>query len=275
MILKYTNSQGKTFDLLSNGLMRLKTGNFHSYSWKAIGTTQQYGIKLDRFVKDAYEYKATIVFKGLSSQRKAMINEFHEAMTVDIINKTPGRIEFEQNYIECFIITTNTYPDDASHMTLNDIVIWAPYPFWIQKLEKQFYPQSEIKEGGGLDFSTDFPFDFASENAGTALWYVDHYAPSNFEMIIYGPCLNPRVLINGYPYQIFTELESSDYLVLDSKKHTIVKHLANGSTSNLYNSRQFSPSVFAKIPRGDLVFNWNGEFGFDLTLYIERSEPKW
>ena len=94
-------------------------------------------------------------------------------------------------------------------------------------------------------------------------------------MTIYGPCENPRILINGYPRQIFTSLESNEYLVIDSRDSTVIKHLANGTTVSVYNSRQFQPSIFEKIPSGLLSIDWTGLFGFDVTLFLERSEPKW
>lgn len=93
-------------------------------------------------------------------------------------------------------------------------------------------------------------------------------------MRMYGPCTDPCVTINGHPYQIITTLESGEYLEVDSKAQTIIKYMENGTTSNLYNSRLFEYSVFKKIPCGESIINWNGTFGFELIVYMERSELK-
>ena len=50
----------------------------------------------------------------------------------------------------------------------------------------------------GIDFPYNHPFDFAGVKRGTAVWEVEHIIPSDFQMIIYGPCVNPRILINDY-----------------------------------------------------------------------------
>jgi hypothetical protein len=44
--------------------------------------------------------------------------------------------------------------------------------------------------------------------------------------------------------------------------------------TNLFDSRNKAQSVFEKIPEGALTFAWEG-FSFELTLFEERSEPKW
>ena len=34
-------------------------------------------------------------------------------------------------------------------------------------------------------------------------------------------------------------------------------------------------NLFKKIPNENNVVSWNTSFGFDVTLFQERSEPKW
>ena len=48
---------------------------------------------------------------------------------------------------------------------------------------------------------TDYPFELVEEKRGSGVFEIDHIIPSDFEMVIYGPCSNPKVLINGYPYR--------------------------------------------------------------------------
>jgi hypothetical protein len=38
--------------------------------------------------------------------------------------------------------------------------------------------------------------------------------------------------------------------------------------------RNKAESVFEQIPAKSLSLSWPGTFGFDLTLYEERSEPR-
>lgn len=106
-------------------------------------------------------------------------------------------------------------------------------------------------------------------------WNIEHPTSSEFRMIVYGPCVNPRILINGYPYEVFTTLDARDYMIIDSQSDTVYKYLNNGTVQNLFHNRGLEHSIFEKIPSGLLNFNWSGDFGFDLTLYLERREAAW
>ena len=96
----------------------------------------------------------------------------------------------------------------------------------------------------GWTFSADIPFDFTNEKRGSSSFEINHIIPSDFEMIVYGPCINPKVLINGYPYEILTTLESNEYLILNTAEQTITKYLSNGTTDNLFNVRGYDYSDF-------------------------------
>ena len=107
------------------------------------------------------------------------------------------------------------------------------------------------------------------------IWKVDHYAPCEFLMIIFGPVADPRIVINGHPYQVYDTLLENEYMQIDSRKNTVIKYMANGTRQNLYDLRAKMESVFEPITPGNIAVNWPGSYGFDLTLYLERSEPRW
>lgn len=273
MILKYVNSRGRTFDLTANSLVRIKDGNFHSYGWTYEGVAQRFGVDVSSFSKKPYEYSAVLEFRGTVEERKALIDSFHDAIEYDVMMKREGTLFWSDYYIKCYISETDTYPDDKSFRTLNEIVIFCPYPFWIKEEKTQFFKSSQLGATSGLDFPFDFEFDFADSMSGNGIMVVSHHLPSDFKMDIYGPCANPLVTIKGYPYQVFCILGENEYLSIDSRQNTVVKYSVNGVQTNMYNSRRFEPSIFEKIPPGLFTVNWSGEFGFDITVFKERSEP--
>ena len=154
-------------------------------------------------------------------------------------------------------------------------IIATPELVWVVEATRQFFPQLEETAASGIDFQYDYPFDFAGEKRGIAAWDVDHIIPSEYRMIIYGPCVNPKILINDYPYEFFVTLESREYLIIDSQKRTIRRYLTNGTVQNLFNQRAQKQTVFERIPSGLLNVNWSGDYGFDLTLFLNRREPPW
>lgn len=275
MRIAYINSEGKVFEFLNNNRIKIADADFHKYTYGYDGTELTYGVEVENFKKDPITYPIELNFYGSTKNREQHIADFDDAAAYDRENKKTGKIIWGEWYISCYVIEGDTYPSEKqSNVTVKEVSLLCPYPFWIRDVSFQFIPQKSEQSTGGLDFPTDFPFDFAPEEFGVEVRQVDHYTSSDFVMRYYGPCVEPKVMVNGYPYQIFTTLEVNEYLEINSKKNSVTKFLANGTTVDLYNSRSFKNSVFEKIPGGRLVFNWPGTFGVDLTLFLERSVPK-
>ena len=158
-----------------------------------------------------------------------------------------------------------------------ELGIYCPYPMWAEEESKSFYPDSADKGGiyNFLDYPYDYQYDYSKPLSGTEHWYVDHYRSSNFQMTIYDPCANPRIIIAGQVYQVYDTLETHEYIVIDSRKKTIIKRLANGTEQNIFYKKATGNSIFTEIPPGDILINWSGEFGFDIVVYKERSVPEW
>lgn len=281
MILTYTNSQGETIDFLSSKI-RVKEANFSEYEWKYDSVEQQYGVNITRFTKDALQYEMSVVFKGSVAQRKENLNAFYAITEKDIIFKTQGTLKCGQDILKCFILKSSTAPEEGTSWTIKTFTVVAPYPFWIETVTKSFLPQAqESKSGDFLDFDYDFDYDFTPQSTGKEMWFVDHFAPSRFKLIVYGECVNPEITINGHLYKVFSSLGKDEYMVIESNSggfnspNKITKYLSNGTRENILNYRNKTESVFELIQPPYINVAWNGLFGFDLTLFIERSEPRW
>lgn len=268
MIVKYINSSMESVELNGAGI-KLRDANFFRKIWTPEKNNKRYN-----YIKEPLEYKMIIEVVGTFKFKRETLDKIFEVTEKDLISSKTGRLFFNDWYLNCNITESKTYPSESPIGMISEMIVFAEDAIWIKESTKQFFPQSSVDVSDGLDYDFDYEFDYAPEQAGVERWYIDHYASSDFNMIIYGPCVDPKILINGYPHQIYTDLEESDYLIIDSRKHEITKHMANGTTANLYNSRSFEHSVFEKIPCGDVVFNWPGNFGFDVTLFLERSEPE-
>ena len=82
--------------------------------------------------------------------------------------------------------------------------------------------------------------------------------------------------IGGIVRQVYTTLEAGQYLLIDSRDKTVKRVLNDGSVLNEFdNRRRGTKSIFEPITPGMNEVTWNNAFGFDLTLFIERSEPEW
>lgn len=215
------------------------------------------------------------VYGDTVEEYEAAANRMFEVTEYDVKANKRGKLYYGNQYVLCNLISNikdNIYEEIGFHES--HITMITDHPYWIHEVYLQFIPTEQKEIADGLDFPTDFPFDFAIEKTGVKWINIEHYTPCDFKMRMYGPCTDPCVTINGHPYQIITTLESGEYLEVDSKAQTIIKYMENGTTSNLYNSRLFEYSVFKKIPCGESIINWNGTFGFELIVYMKRSELK-
>lgn len=276
MTVKYINSRNMEIDLLSFPT-RVKDVNFHQYTWGYDGSDQQYGANITKFTKDPIQYEATVIFRGTVDRRKEKLNNFTETTEVDIINRTPGKLICGDYYIQAYAISSSTAPYDGADWTQKDVTFLCPYPFWIREEKRSFTPLKITgdTDDNFLDYEYDYLYDYTAPTAGNAIWMVDHYAPCEFLMTIFGEASEPRIFVNGHPYQIYTTLMPNEYLQIDSRKNTVMKFMANGTRQDLYDMRAKLQTVFEPITPGNIAVNWPGSFGFDLTLFCERSEPRW
>lgn len=251
------------------------SGNPYVTKWKYRGTQKQYGLEINQFEKDPISLPLVFRFRGSLKEIKKNLDLFFQECEKDILLRKAGTLWINDWSIRGYFIERETIPSEEFYGNEMSAIFLAPYPFWTKTIEKEFSKQSTIEGDIGLDFDFDFAFDFAADETGRASWNVDHYTKSHFKMKIYGPVDKPKILVNDYPYQIHTTLKAGEYLTIDSRDNTVIKYLYDGKIEDIYNSRDFEYSVFEKMPSGLLNIIWSGEFGFELALFLERSEPKW
>lgn len=275
--IKYVCSNGEEYNLIGEK-MRATSGYFHAYEWKPNTTEREMGVTVNAFAKEPVTYDITLTVRGKEKERKQILNKLTNAFEYDVVNLTPGRIYYGEYYIDGYVKkSSNEVSSENNSRTDCKIEIYCPYPFWSMEQQESFYPDSanKGKPYTFLDYPIKYNYDYSRKSAGTQNWIIDHFRDNNFEMAIYGPCADPRILINGYPYQIYETLEAGEYILIASREKTITKHLRNGTVQNIFAKRAKDKSVFALIPSGVLTINWSGEFGFDIKVYKERSVPEW
>lgn len=270
--LKYVNSQNETIDFRSFET-QIYAGNFHSYKWKYEGTTQSYGIDVEDYAKDPLELEMIVAAR--TADRAEQLNRILEITEYDVVNKRRGRLYWGDYYIECNVMESDTAPSEDFFGAERTMKIIAPRAFWVRENKKSFYAGGQETEEGGLNYAYNYAYNYAGRSKGAARWDTGHFAESEFQLIIYGPCVNPRINIAGHPYQLLDTIEKNEYATINSRDLTITKNRSNGTIGDIWDKQAKEDSVFQKIPGGVIDIGWNGNFGFDLTIYQERSEPEW
>lgn len=195
----------------------------------------------------------------------------------DVCDMNPGRIIINGCYMRGYIYeskkTKYYYNKRFLQSTLKFV---SDEPQWVTESTKAFHPVGSDTGYPHLDYPYDYDYDYAPDIISVGHINLDHYAPCKYLLKIYGPAINPAVTIGGIVRQVYTTLEAGQYLLIDSRDKTVKRVLNDGSVLNEFdNRRRGTKSIFEPITPGMNGVTWNNAFGFDLTLFIERSEPEW
>lgn len=200
------------------------------------------------------------------------LSDFFDA---DVLAGKSGKLYVGSGYLRCFITKNNTSDKYLeTRKMLVEVEILPDGEEWIYEQTYIFRPQEESKTGKNLDFNFDFPFDFYNGMSNMAL-LNEAITDVDFEMIVYGKCENPEIMIDGQKYIVHCQLGSGEYLVINSLTKKIYKVKNDGEKVNQYHLQDTDWYIFQKISSGKHTVSWSGLFGFDITLFERRSEPKW
>ena len=267
----YISSAGNTYQLHSKNGVLHKRLPFRSWSWKPRTTELEQGVRVSGFTRAAAQYKSELLFYGSVEEQTELVNDLHDDFEGDMRRKKTGRIIVEGQYLDMYVIGV-----DARHnngVTTDSIQIYAPYPYWMQE-EKIVLDASAVTGSGFLDYEYDYMYDYTAPVMGRKIIKSDFPFDSEFQMVVYGLAVNPRITINDYPYTLYATIPQGAYVIIDSKQKSIMMYNANGTRTDLFNFRNKTESIFQKIPAGDLDIAWDSSYGVDITVFRERSEPK-
>lgn len=269
--IKYIASSGREYNLTANGTIHT-SANYYSFAWNVQGTTLQHGVRVSDFSRQPAEYDVDLVIYGTPAQRRQLLTALHNDFENDMRKKKTGRIVWGNYYIDCFITQSQTNPFETWRYLQNTIHIYAPYPFWVQETQITLPASGEVASGY-LDYPFDYLYDYTAPVVGEKIIKSDFPFDSEFQMVIYGLAVNPRITINDYPYILRATIPQGAYVIIDSRSHSITQYNSDGTQSNMFNYRNKTDSIFSKIPGGNLEISWDASFGADITVYHEKSEP--
>ena len=202
------------------------------------------------------------------------INNLMEIAEKDVLSKEAGRFIIGDYYFKAYITGSKKKKYSTRRGWLHaNLTVVSDYPAWVKETSSSF-TAGGAESGKDLDFTYDFPYDFTSPNKIKSI-INPSFADVDFKLIIYGEVDNPSVTIGGNEYKVNCRVNAGEYLTINSKEKSIYVTRNTGEIINRFKDRSKDTYIFTKIPSGELKVSWNGTFGFDVTLYEERSEPKW
>ena len=151
---------------------------------------------------------------------------------------------------------------------------------WWRLVTKHFM----LDEDNGAETYLDYPYDFEydyQKTAYTGSVEPNVLTPSDVYLVIYGPAVNPYVIVGDNKYQVNVTVPSGGYVIVDGREKTILMTLADGTVQNAFSygvrggGEGGGTYIFERIQPGTSEVAYTGAFGFDLGWYEEEGEPPW
>ena len=270
--LKYINHLNETVDFGTDGIY-VNKNELRDYEW----TITKRNDKIKSFGQGVVKRKLPVVIicdtveKSLSAR-----NRLYEVVEKDVLAQQYGRIVVDGYYMRCYVMKSQKkdYTTAQRYISLT-LTVATDIPVWIRETKHIFRKSADTGIGGkNLDYPFDYAFDYKGVNGNGSINNAG-IAESNFRLIIYGECVDPEIKIGNHLYKINGKIGKNEYMTIDSVTKEIFLTTNDGKRVNRFNDRYRRSYIFEKIPAGSIPVVWVGEYGFDLILYDERSEPKW
>ncbi len=281
MNIYYCSGTGNEKLDFMNETYRVNVQELISYEWE-YGMSENIGRnggKITDFKRSIAQKEITVAISGRNRTiYSEALNLFLMVTERDIQNLTPGRLYMGENYLTCYLI--NSSPSSAWNPWITfmekQVSVLSEYPFWCTETTIEYLPSRRIEaESPYLDYSYCYPYDYLRDMSGIRILENGHFSSCDFQIVVYGPVLNPKIEIAGHPYEVYTTLYDDEYMMIDSRNGKVWKKTKDGNETNLFNYRRKDQSIFQKIPPGNSPVVFNQQFGFSVTLFKERSEPEW
>lgn len=207
-------------------------------------------------------------------------NALFEIPATDVGNNTPGRLYFDDWYIEGYMTASEVsnfwQMDRQAEYVLK---FTATKREWVRETVRSYTEQYDAI-GVYLDFPYDFAYDYGVSKQVFTITN-ENYSESPIMLRVFGIATNPHVKIAGNEYRVNVSIDAGEYLEINGLEHTVTLVRINGERENVFGSivgdfKKGSGSyIFQPIPAGESEVLWTGEFDFDIVTYELRSEPRW
>lgn len=267
--LKYKNHVNEVFEFGKDGIF-VDTNELHDYEW----TVTKKGRKISALDREVSKRKLPVVIICKTEEEGiAARNKLFEVVEKDVLAMQHGRIILGDYYFKCFVTQSQKKKYLASKRWMEaTLTLTTDFPYWVKETTHSFRDTNVGGAGQNFDMNYDFPHDFFS---GSTQMNNTSFVGANFRMVIFGACSNPAVYVNGHLYQVNCDVGDSEYLTIDSVSKKVFLTASDGTTTNVFNLREKDSYIFEKIQSGINYVIIDGDFGVDITLLEERSEPKW
>jgi hypothetical protein len=277
MTISYVNSAG-TMVALNAGNYYVAANDLRNYTWGYIATNRPsgFGGKVT-FNRTVQEKTLTIGIRGTSASAFNTNAEYlHGVTEIDILNNSPGRLYFGDQYLICYLSTASAvgYHSRRGNWAKKEITVLVTEPFWNTETTQRFLKGVPEAVANPKNYLGRYPYRYiSSTSSGTII--NTHYSASPMIITIYDAADTPTISIGSNSYALDAAITDGYRIIINQLDRTIVSMSPSGATLNLFDYRDKDNDIFAYIEPGENIVVYTGDFTFDITIVEQRSEPTW
>ena len=275
MDIYYQSASNRIIDFKSS-TYRLQTADIFDYEWDFESIQSVLGGTITRFTKKMAKKNLKFTVKAPTKQGYyTALNDLFEITEKDVVENTPGRLYVNGYYLTCYVVAgSKSEWESGVPICDGEVQIIAPNPFFTREDMTSYSEQTITGDYG--KYPMRYPTRYASGATSQEL-INPHFSNSPFQMVVYGACTNPAVMISGNLYQVNVVLLDGEQLIIDTResKRTIVVKKVDGTIVNAFSSQNRNSYIFEPLSAGSNTISWDGTFAVDITIFEQRSEPKW
>ena len=210
----------------------------------------------------------------------ATADDLRRVADADVTARTPGVFVAQKEWRQRGYILASDVNDIHYGRLSTELKIALLDGAWWRLVTRSFMPSGSSGVDTYLDYPHDYPYDY-EKMSYTGGITPSVLTPSDVYLVVYGPAVNPYVIVGGNRYQVNVTVPAGGYLTVDGRKKSILLTLADGTVQNVFSSgvrgsgQGGGSYIFEQIPAGTSEVTYDGSFGFDLGWYEEEGEPPW
>lgn len=252
--VKYQTHDGYEISLSDNGVY-VKSSDLHDYAWDYIEKGGKIAAFRRRITKKNIEISISCDTESAGIEKRNQLTKYFEK---DILARQPGAIFVNGYFLRCYVVASakSSYLTSKKTMLVK-LELLTDDPIWRSAVSANITMQSPSLG------SVTSPLSNAAD----------------FRIEIQGPTSSrPSVTIGGVLYGISVDVTAGQTLVIDSALKKVYIRTASGTTLDRYDKRlrsNYKDRIFTKIPSGISEVRKSYSFDWTISVYEERSEPKW
>lgn len=267
--LRYTSASGKTMELDGPVVYVGTAAGLRSRAWQyELGFRELYSAR-----RGAREVELEI------AAPYAQADAFRRLTEADMAAQMPGTFAVGEWRQAAYIAASEPQIIGGGDV-LSTLAVLLMEGYWWRLEEIDFHIPSGGGLGGHLDYPYDLPTDFGKMPDRDSV-ESSTLTPSNIRLTIYGPAVNPYVIIGANRYQVDVTVPSGSRLVVDGKAATIETVSSSGIVADRFADGVRGTGlgggayIFEPLQPGPQTVSWDGSFEFTLGWYEEEGSPPW